>query len=618
MNDRLSRRRRAPKRARPMLLIAIIVLFLSGCTGLPIAKDDATPVRPVTDGASVAGDPKAATATSAVKDKAATPLTGLPTATARSADPVVTIALGDTITVNGPGASVDGSAVRITAGGTYSISGKLRNGQIVVDAKDGKAVRLVLNGVDITCASSAPIYVKRAKSTIIALADGTTNHVTDENTGRVGGPQANEPDAAIFSKGNLSFEGNGSLTVDANYRNAITSKDDLSITGGDFTVNAVNDGIEGRDHIAIKNGSITVKAKADGMRSNNDVDPGKGSITIEGGTVNVTAGEDGIQAETSVAISGGTIAVSSGGGSANSRHKIGSGGNAQENPATASASSVSAKGIKAGLNVTIQGGAITVDSSDDAINSNDTLAIHDGNLVLASGDDGIHSDITLIIDGGDIRVTRSYEAIEGAVIVVNGGNVHLAASDDGVNAADHRDHASANGRPGRGSSGHSVDTHLSVTGGYVVVDATGDGLDINGWARMTGGTVIVNGPVVSDNGALDYNREFTMAGGTLVAVGSFGMAQAPDATSTQNSLVVSLASPQPAGTLVHIEAEDGTGILTFAPIRPYQSVVYSSSSLKKGSTYNVYIGGRSTGSVVDGVYSGGSYTPGVRTARPRI
>ncbi|MBI2954897.1 MAG: carbohydrate-binding domain-containing protein [Chloroflexi bacterium] len=545
------------------------------------------------------------------KDGTATP--GLPSESERPAREVVVIAVGNTTTINGSGASADGSTIRITAGGTYSISGTLKDGQIIVDSRDEKAVRLLLNGLDITSASSAPIYVIRAKATIIALADGTENHITDAASYNIEGSEADEPVAAIFSKSNLTFAGNGSLTVEANYRNAITSKDELNITGGNITVNSVSDGIRGRDSIVITDGNITVNAGADGLRSNNDEASTKGFVAIEGGTIRITAGEDGIQAETTALIRGGMITVISGGGSANSSR-----GNSLENRGPHrgfrdSGPSISAKGIKAVSDIKIEGGTINVDSSDDAIHSNNSVTIDDGNIVLASGDDGIHSDSTLTINGGDISITRSFEAIDSAVITINGGNIRLVASDDGINVSGGNDRAPVNGRPGPDNFDTSVDKHLKIEGGYVVIDATGDGLDINGWVKMTGGTVIVNGPIVNFNGALDYDREFTMAGGILVAVGSSGMVQSPDATSTQYSLALNLASPQSAGTLVHIEAEDGTGILTFAPMREYQSVVYSSSELKKGSTYTVYIGGSSTGSVVDGVYAGGTYTPGIRS-----
>lgn len=127
---------------------------------------------------------------------------------------------------------------------------------------------------------------------------------------------------------------------------------------------------------------------------------------------------------------------------------------------------------------------------------------------------------------------------------------------------------------------------------------------------MTGGVVIVNGPTSNGDGAIDYNGSFKATGGFLVAAGSSGMAQAPGTSSTQYSMMVTYSSAQTAGTMVHIEGENGEDILTFVPTKTYQSVVLCSPELKKGSTYTIYSGGNSTGTVIDGLYSGGTYTPG--------
>ncbi len=223
---------------------------------------------------------------------------------------------GNSISLDGDGAVVDGSKIAITSAGTYIISGTLDEGQVIVNTKDKEIVKLILNGVDITSSSTAPIYIMKAKKIVIVLADGTDNYVTDGDSYTLDDPELNEPNAAIFSKCDLTVNGNGSLTVNANYNNAITSKDELRITGGTITVNSVNDGIRGRDFIAIKGGTITVNAEGDGMQSNNDEDSERGFVSIEGGTINITAGKDGIQAETSVIVSGGNITISSGGGSA--------------------------------------------------------------------------------------------------------------------------------------------------------------------------------------------------------------------------------------------------------------------------------------------------------------
>ncbi len=143
-----------------------------------------------------------------------------------------------------------------------------------------------------------------------------------------------------------------------------------------------------------------------------------------------------------------------------------------------------------------------------------------------------------------------------------------------------------------------------------MVDATGDGIDCNGRVFMTDGIVLINGPTESMNGPVDYLGEFTISGGFLVAVGSSGMAQAPSDSSTQCALMVNLDAVQPAGTLVHVQGEDGTDILTFAPTKEYQSVLVSSADIQEGATYTMYVEGSSSGVATDGLYTDGAYAPG--------
>jgi hypothetical protein len=234
---------------------------------------------------------------------------------------------GDSITLDGSGAVVEGSTVTITSAGTYSISGTLNDGQIKVDTQDKEVVKLVLNGVDIACSTSAPTYIISAEKTVITLAEGTDNRITDGDSYVFEDAASDEPNAAIFSHDDLTINGDGSLTVEANYNNGIQSKDDLKIISGNINVSAINDGIKGRDSIAVRDGNITVNAGGDGLQSTNDGDAEKGYIAIEAGTLNITAGLDGMQAETNLAISGGNITISSGGGSTNSSSNIGDPGN---------------------------------------------------------------------------------------------------------------------------------------------------------------------------------------------------------------------------------------------------------------------------------------------------
>ncbi|WP_195940122.1 carbohydrate-binding domain-containing protein [Romboutsia sp. 1001713B170131_170501_G6] len=535
------------------------------------------------------------------------------------------IELGDTINIKGEGAKVENNVVTITSAGTYSISGELKDGQIVVSAGKEDKVQIQLNNANITSSNSAPIYVKSAKRVVIGLIDGTKNTITDGKNYVFEDTTTDEPNAAIFSKDDLTIIGTGSLVVNANYNNGITSKDDLKIEGGQITVNAVSDGLRGKDSITILNGQITIDAKEDGMKSSNTEDAEKGYIHIQGGTLNITAGQDGIQAETNAVISNGEINIVSGEGSKNSSSKNENWGNwGGKQPAgmqppeknntttTEEMESISAKGIKATSNITISGGNINIDSSDDSIHSNDNIIINGGNIKASSGDDGIHADSKIEINDGDIDITKSYEGIESQSITINNGNVNVVSSDDGINAGGGNDASSTSGRPGENNFNSSSKCEIVINGGYTVVDARGDGIDANGTITITGGTTIVNGPENNGNGALDYDGSCDISGGILIAAGSAGMAQSPSSISSQNSVNAALSSQQ-ANTIIHIEDEKGNEVITFAPSKQYQSIIVSSPKLKTGSTYTVSYGGTSTGEAKNGLYTGGKYTGGTES-----
>ncbi len=526
-----------------------------------------------------------------------------------------TITLGEMVSVDGQGADVDGGNVLISAGGAYRVVGALDDGQIRVDAGDENVI-LVLDGVDITCSTSAAIYVQSAKNAYLVLAEGSANSIAD------GGPyvyedkDANEPNAALFSKSDLIITGSGSLTIEGNYKHTINCKDDLEISGTTIVATSAADGIRGKDSILIADADIMVTAGEDGLKSDNAEDPERGYVVIDGGNLDIRAGWDGIDAETRVIVQSGAITISSGGGSANSSSVVMGSGTDWRAPGTGqvveSTDTVSAKGIKGGVDVSIEDGVIDIDSADDSIHSNGTMTINGGSITISSGDDGMHADASLAINAGIVSITRSYEGIESAVIIVSGGDIQVIASDDGINVAGGGDGSAMGGRPGQNSFDLSDDQYLEITGGYIVVRALGDGLDANGAIRMSDGTVIIHGPTMSGNGALDYNGGFQMTGGLLIAVGSSGMAQAPDTSSTQYAVMTNFDSVQAAGTLVHIETDDGEEILTFAPDKEYQSVVLSSPTLQNGGVYTVYTGGSTTGSAVDGLYEGGEYTPGTQ------
>ncbi|ASA24748.1 carbohydrate-binding domain-containing protein [Paenibacillus donghaensis] len=571
------------------------------------------------------------------------------TLTTWSADNSTTIALnGTSATISGSGAEAKAGLVTINAAGTYVLSGKLTDGQLVVNVQDKGTVHLVFNGVDIQDSDSAPVYIKQAGKVILTLQEGTENTLTDGANYVFEDAASDEPGAALFSKADLTINGTGKLTVNASYKDGITSKDDLKIMSGTIEVHAADDGIIGRDMVAVQEGTITITADGDGIKSTNDEDAAKGFVAIAAGTFDIKAGNDGIQAETALLTDGGTYTIVSGGGNANGGVKTEDRGGMSAPPggwtqgtvpaapsgtaattdatadavadaaateagadeaAAAETESTSAKGLKAGGNMTVNSGSFTIDAADDAVHSNSNVTITGGELTLASGDDGIHAEATVTIASGKIEITKSYEGIEGANIIVSGGETKVVASDDGVNVS------GGNEQSAGGAQGQSTDTAahvLTISGGDLTVDATGDGLDSNGSIVMTGGNVIANGPTNGGNGTLDYDGTFELSGGYLVAAGSSGMAQAPSEDSSQYSLLMTYTAAQEAGTLVHLEDNEGNTLLTFAPSKTYQTVAISSPELKEGATYTLYTGGTSTGTEVNGLYADGQYSGGTK------
>jgi hypothetical protein len=502
----------------------------------------------------------------------------------------VTISLQDNAsTTSGSGVTISNNKVTITNAGSYNISGSLSNGQLIVNTEDNSTVKLQFNGIDIKNSTTSPVYIVNAKKTVIKLADNTSNYITD-GTSYSFSDGTDEPNAALFSKTDFTIYGNGSLNVDGNYNDAIAGKDGLIMAGGNITITSADDGIRGRDYLVIGGGSLHITASGDGLKADNSEDAGKGYISFNGGNCTIVSGGDGLDAAKDAIINNGTLNITAGGGSSKS-----------------ASSTVSKKGIVSSVSTTINNGTINISSADDALHSNNSLTINDGNLALSSGDDGIHSDATLTINNGTIIISKCYEGIESEAITINNGNITLTSGDDGINGAGGVDGS------GNGQFASAGNYSLNINGGYIAVYATGDGLDVNGSITMTGGTVLVHGPTANDNGAIDYDSSFNITGGIIIAAGSSGMAQAPGSTSKQYSLLVTFSKSKSANSLFHIQKSDGTEVLTFAPVKTYQSIAVSMPELTKGSSYDIYVGGSSTGTLKDGLYTGGTYSGGTKS-----
>lgn len=493
---------------------------------------------------------------------------------------------GSSVSCSGSGAEADGTTVTITKPGTYVISGTLKNGQIIVDSEEDENVRLVLNNASITSSDSSPILVRNAKNTILSLAPGTSNVLTD-------GSKNDDEDATgtLFSKDDLWINGNGSLTVNANFKDGISGNDDLEITEATIIINAADDGIVANDSVSASNADITVTAAGDGIKTTNGAEIENGYISVQNGSIDIDAGADAIQAETLLSIQDGVFRIE-----------------------TSQNNSDSSKGLKGGSGIIIEDGSFDIDSTDDAVHSNGIIRIENGTLDINAGDDGLHADTALTIDGGTIAIVNSYEGIESAVIEINGGTIDVTASDDGINVAGGNDSSSMGGRPGQNSFTYSGSNQLTINGGNIKVKATGDGIDVNGPAYMTGGYVQINGPTSNGNGALDYDGVFEISGGTLLAAGSSGMAQAPSSGSTQY-IIANTTGEQAAGTAIRLADSSGNTIVTFTPVKVYSHIVISSPDISKDGVYTLYAGSTeietfTISSIVTGDTAGGGMPGG--------
>lgn len=469
----------------------------------------------------------------------------------------------------------------ITSGGVYTLSGTLKDGSITINTEDN--VKLILSNASITSSNSPAIIVENAKNVVIELADSTTNYLEDGSTYS---STYSEMDGVIYSADDLFLEGTGTLEVKANYGDGIVSKDDLKISSGTYIITSSDDAIRGTDSVYIKDGNFTITSGGDGIKSTKEEDTTKGYVYIENGTFKITSSLDGISAITKLYIEDGNFDITTGGGSSNSSTKSGWGMWSSKNTSTTTAS---AKGLKSDDTITINGGKFELNTSDDAIHSNNYVEISKATLNITSGDDGIHADSEIVINSGIINISQSYEGIEAAIITINDGDVKVVASDDGINVAGGNDQSSI-GRPGENHVNSTSNNKLTINGGTIYVNSTGDGIDINGSGYVYGGNITVEGPTDNGNAALDYDGEFVVDGGTVISIGSSGMLQGISSSSKQNNMIAYLSNVS-ANTKIAIVDSNNNEVISYTPSKSYSSLVVSSSKLKTGNTYKILING---------------------------
>jgi hypothetical protein len=507
--------------------------------------------------------------------------------------------------------SYDGENVyTISADGDYLLSGTITSA-IVIDASN---VHLFLNGVDISKVGAKLIDATNSNGVcnLIITVVGTnslTNTGTDASAKNV-----------IDCSGDLTINGSGTLTINSS-KSGIKCDGTFFGLGATLSITASSHGISA-DSVYLSSSIINILGSGkDGIHAESDDSVTSFNYSLgffyaeSSATVTVSnCYGDGIQADTFVYIKGGTFNISTLPTWQTATSTSGCYAKSGSTYSRVSADSIrsysgyyqlaeSSKAIKVGeidygdddtivdsdnYIIIVDGGTLTTNSTDDALHANSgDLLVLDGTFSITTKDDAFHADANLIVSGGSIDVLSSYEGIEGQTVEISGGETSICSTDDGINAVN--SDLSTNEQK-------SV-CQILIDGGLTYVNAYGDGVDSNGGMLMSGGTLMISGPVDNSNGALDSENGIEVTGGTLVAIGSSGMVETPTTNSTQYCVSINLSSSKSGDVALKF---NGKTICSFSPsnlwgtAKAYQSVVVSSPELQLNSTYSVVTGTSST------------------------
>lgn len=493
--------------------------------------------------------------------------------------------------------TISNNTITITDEGTYLLTGSLSDGQVIVYADD-KKVQLVLDSVNINCDTSAALYVKAADKVFVTLASDSENSLS--NTSDFVAIDDNNIDAVIFSKDDLTLNGSGTLTVTAKYGHGIVSKDDLVITSGTYQITAAKHALSGKDSVRIADGVLTLDAGTDGIHSENTDDDAKGFIYIANGDISITADSDGFDAEETLQVDGGNIEVAAG------DDGLHADGDLIITDGTINVTK-SYEGLE-GMTVTVEDGDISVVSSDDGIN-----AAGDGTSEESSQsgtppekpDDsdstedrpeppgGFDKNDNSSADSNSDNNTNSKPAdLPDGNAGPGDGNGGPGGGNGGPGGGNGGPDGS-NGGPGGGMEEATDYNLIQISGGKIYINTSGDGIDSNGNLTVTGGEIYVDGPTSGGDGALDCSGTALISGGTVIAVGSSGMAENFDSSSAQGSMITTVSDSMITGDITLTDSEGNT-IVSYSPSKEYSSVVISCADLKEGETYTLVAGDTST------------------------
>lgn len=463
-----------------------------------------------------------------------------------------------------------------TAAAEYNAAGKsemFTERDLSGDYDESEAETITLNGRSAETSAAGGVSINGSSVTIteegVYIISGT---LTD---GQIIVDSTEEAKVQIVLNGaSITCSDSAALYVKSADKVFVTTAagtDNTLANGGSFTADGtanIDGAVFAKDDITFNgSGSLTIDSPAGhGI-------VGKDDVKIAGGTVTIDAAEHGIRANDSVRIA------------------------------------------EASVTVTVQNkdGIHVSDDADEEeeMEPDSFFYMADGGLTISAGDDGIHADAEALIEGGSIDVTKSYEGIEALSIKVSGGDIKVAATDDGFNAAGGNSSSDSQtfgdgdwggGYPGDFFTEGGTDGSIEISGGNIYITAGGDGVDSNGSVIISGGYTVVCGPSWGDTSVLDHNSTAAITGGTFIGTGGAGMGE--NFTTAEQGLITVNVGSQPAGQTVTLKDESGNVIAEVTPELDYAVVYVSTGSMTQGGTYTLTAGSYSeTITLTDSIYS---------------
>ncbi|MBC5714380.1 carbohydrate-binding domain-containing protein [Roseburia sp. BX1005] len=519
----------------------------------------------------------------------------------------------------------DGSTLTLSGSGTVNVSANGKNG-----IKGGATTALTVKeqNLNITSVDNA-----LASDGSVTIDSGNIHIKSTEGDGIKSTPDDGDTDSA----GTITLNG-GTVTVEQAV-DGIQAANAITITDGSYEVVCSDNAIKSDLSVQVDGGTLDLTAGGDGIKASNATSDATtdtttdsstttddsttddaatttttGDITINGGDITINAAGDDIQAEVSLTIADGIFDLTANGGAST----------------TLASDADSCKGLKAGSDITINGGKYTINTADDAVHSNEYITVNAGTFNIKTGDDGMHADTSLIVgqESGDVQPTinieQSYEGLEAGTVYVYGGDIDVVSSDDGINAAGGSSNGTDPGAPGTGgdgfnpgggrpggaggpggnggfnqSAGNMGNTSTSsnyaiyMNGGDVFINAGGDGLDSNGPLTINGGTICVYGAAAggtgSDNCPIDADGTILINGGTIFGAGSSQMVEYPSNASTQK-YYLSTNTTYNAGTIVNIVDSSSNVLYTETLLKKANYILFSSADMGTSGSCSIKTG----------------------------